>query len=277
MDECVLSVAGGAQTPTTVWDSTQVPQANMNDPLHPPYFPDASAAAGYLYKSASSRNQSPESFLSASSSGSQPRFIEQFSGAASQQTSDAIGLSAPASYHRSSPPEELARLRERIRGLEQECRRSRAEIDNLRDFIRTPRSPNLQPAWDMRTEARKKLYCSLNRAGNALCAWHETRRERRKYPPRNAPPGYLNCGCTYDQALFEESLARHGVGSYHPGDAVRMDPALRNPLLELLQRRFGYRDGDFDLDPITETWMRGQSLEDWQRRAHEGKAIKART
>jgi hypothetical protein len=277
MDESALSVAGGSQTPTPVWDSTQVPQANMTDPLRSPYFADAGATAGYLYKSASSRNQSPESFLSASSSGSQPHFIDQFSAAASQQTSDALGLAASGSYHRSSPSEDLARLREKIRELEQECRRSKAEIDTLRGYIGTPRLPNLQPAWDMRTEARKKIYCSLNRAGNALCAWHDSRRERRKYPPRNAPPGFLNCGCTHEQALFEESLSRHGVGNYHPGEAVRMDPALRNPLLELLQRRYGYKDGDFDLDPVTESWMRGQSAEDWQRSAREGKVIKART
>lgn len=28
-----------------------------------------------------------------------------------------------------------------------------------------------------------------------------------------------------------------------------MDPALRNPLLKLLQWRYGYRDGDFERDP----------------------------
>ncbi|KAF8431543.1 hypothetical protein L210DRAFT_3361543, partial [Boletus edulis BED1] len=72
-------------------------------------------------------------------------------------------------------------------------------------------------SWKARTDARIRLFCSLNRAGNALCSWHDSRRERRAYPPRMAPPGCLNCGCTYDEALFEESLSRHGVGSYHPG------------------------------------------------------------
>jgi hypothetical protein len=90
-------------------------------------------------------------------------------------------------------------------------------------------SPSFEVSWRARTEARIRQFCGLNRAGNALCAWHETRRERRAYPPRGAPAGILNCGCTYDEALFEESLARHGVGAYYPGDSVRMDPHLRNP------------------------------------------------
>ncbi len=75
---------------------------------------------------------------------------------------------------------------------------------------------------------------------------HDSRRERRQYPPRMAPHGVLNCGCTYEEALFEESLSRHGVGAYLPGDSVRMDPNLRNPLLKLLKQRYGYRDGDFE-------------------------------
>lgn len=92
--------------------------------------------------------------------------------------------------------------------------------------------------WEGRTRTRERIFCSLNRAGNALCAWHDSRRERRLYPPRMAPPRTLNCGCTYEQALFEESLARNGVGSYWPGDSVRMDPALRNALLALLEEKY---------------------------------------
>lgn len=85
-----------------------------------------------------------------------------------------------------------------------------------------------------------------------------------------APPGHLNCGCTYEEALFEESLARHGVGSYHPGETVRMDPALRNPLLKLLQSRYGYRDGDFERDPITGDWVEGEGNVYWEQRAQAG-------
>lgn len=85
-----------------------------------------------------------------------------------------------------------------------------------------------------------------------------------------APPGRLNCDCTYDEALFEESLSRHGVGSYHPGENVRMDPALRNPLLKLLQERYGYRDGDFERDPLTGDWLDGEGPAKWETKAVAG-------
>jgi hypothetical protein len=131
-------------------------------------------------------------------------------------------------------------------------------------------SPSFEASWNARTHARVKQFCSLNRAGNALCAWHDSRRERRAHPPRMAPPGYLNCGCSYEEALFEESLSRHGVGSYHPGENVRMDPALRNPLLKLLQQRYGYRDGDFERDPISGNWADGEGHMVWEQRANAG-------
>jgi hypothetical protein len=136
----------------------------------------------------------------------------------------------------------------------------------------SPRSSTFEASWRARTEARERLLCSINRAGNSLCAWHDPRRERRMYPPRMAPEGYLNCGCTHEQALFEESLARNGVGNYHPGETVRMDPALRNPLLKLLQKRYGYRDGDFEIDPATGKWGEGEGAELWQARAEAGNA-----
>ncbi|KAI0635312.1 hypothetical protein C8Q77DRAFT_1072541 [Trametes polyzona] len=180
--------------------------------------------------------------------------------------------------------EENRRLRQRIRELEIVANASSGRIQELeREISRgvypgglptpmpTPQPhPTFQQEWDARTEARKKAFCSLNRAGNALCAWHDSRRERRAYPPRNAPQGYLNCGCTVEQALFEESLSRHGVGSYHPGESVRMDPALRNPLLKLLQERYGYRDGDFERDPVTGNWVEGEGAEKWERIAASG-------
>lgn len=134
---------------------------------------------------------------------------------------------------------------------------------------RTPssQSAEFQASWKRRTDARVRQFCSLNRAGNALCAWHDSRRERRAYPPRMAPPGYLNCGCTFEEALFEESLSRANVGSYHPGESVRMDPALRNPLLKLLQTRYGYRDGDFERDINTGLWIEGEGPEMWDHSA----------
>ena len=133
-----------------------------------------------------------------------------------------------------------------------------------------PTSPSFAASWKARTDARIKLFCSLNRAGNALCAWHDSRRERRAHPPRMAPPGHLNCGCTFEEALFEESLSRHDVGSYHPGESVRMDPALRNPLLKLLQKRYGYKDGDFERESISGNWMEGEGPGPWEARALAG-------
>ncbi|KAJ7207032.1 hypothetical protein GGX14DRAFT_366622 [Mycena pura] len=127
-----------------------------------------------------------------------------------------------------------------------------------------PPTPTFLASWKARTEARVRHFCALNRAGNALCAWHDSRRERRAYPPRMAPPGVLNCGCTHAEALFEESLARARVGSYLPGESVRMDPALRNPLLKLLERRYGYRDGDFERDPRTGGWIEGEGPAMWE-------------
>ncbi|EEB90072.1 hypothetical protein MPER_11770 [Moniliophthora perniciosa FA553] len=136
--------------------------------------------------------------------------------------------------------------------------------------ITPPSSASFQASWVARTEARKRLFCAPNRAGNALCAWHDTRRERRAYPPRMAPEGYLNCGCTYEEALFEESLSRNGVGSYLPGDNVRMDPALRNPLLKLLQSRYGYQDGDFERDRRTGEWVPGEGHARWEQELGSG-------
>ncbi|KAF8526543.1 hypothetical protein BU17DRAFT_74104 [Hysterangium stoloniferum] len=114
--------------------------------------------------------------------------------------------------------------------------------------------------------ARTKRFCALNRAGNALCAWHDSRRERRAYPPRMAPSETLNCGCTYREALFEESLARNGVGAFWPGESVRMDPALRNGLLRLLEERYGYKDGDFERT-ADGGWKDGEDARSWEQKA----------
>lgn len=189
-------------------------------------------------------------------------------------------------------PEENTMLRRRIKELEMVNEHSRLRIQDLERELAsgstipsvtqgpsmsshshtqtTPTPPSVQASWRARTDARVRLLCSLNRAGNALCAWHDSRRERRAYPPRMAPPGYLNCGCTFEEALFEESLSRHGVGSYHPGESVRMDPALRNPLFRLLQTRYGYQDGDFERDPRTGEWVEGEGNVLWERKLAQG-------
>jgi hypothetical protein len=107
-------------------------------------------------------------------------------------------------------------------------------------------------------EARVRQFCSMNSSGYRTCvSGHEEHRSF-VYPPRAAPAGKLNCGCTYEEALFEESLARNGVGVYmppeHDGSNKHMTARLRNALLFLLETRYGYRDGDFERDMITGTW-----------------------
>lgn len=197
--------------------------------------------------------------------------------------------SAPVrgSSRKGTVEEELKLLRSRVRELEIEKEMANRRIRELQvampvgypqtgiqpSGLPVPNPPAVdafQESWNARTNARTRSFCSLNRAGNALCAWHDSRRERRAYPPRMAPPGHLNCGCTFEEALFEESLARHGIGSYHPGENVRMDPALRNPLLKLLEQRYGYKDGDFERDPVTGTWVEGEGPALWETRAMSG-------
>ncbi|KAH7098708.1 hypothetical protein BKA62DRAFT_622246 [Auriculariales sp. MPI-PUGE-AT-0066] len=111
--------------------------------------------------------------------------------------------------------------------------------------------------WQTRTDQRKLMYCSNNRKGSSSCAWHSSRHQPREHAARRAPEGFLNCGCTDEEALFEASLAMHGVGSYNAGDGQRLDPAMRRALLVILQRRYGYRDGDFEIDPKTGGWAQG--------------------
>ncbi|KAF7336926.1 hypothetical protein MVEN_02129000 [Mycena venus] len=184
-----------------------------------------------------------------------------------------------------NPPEnpqevEIRRLRQKLHEMEQLYDRAREQVKALEserashrasaeESLCLPQSTQLsnssfESSWNARTDARIRQFCAINRAGNALCAWHDARRERRVHPPRMAPVGYLNCGCTYEEALFEESLARHHVGSYLPGETVRMDPALRNPLLKLLQERYEYQDGDFERDPRTGDWIAGEGPAFWE-------------
>ncbi|KAF8952963.1 hypothetical protein BDZ97DRAFT_1767890 [Flammula alnicola] len=227
-----------------------------------------------------SRNVSPESLSPHSPYG------QANSHMLTQQVSGAMGFPGPSMNQYPSSPQggrseadTIRYLQRRVHELEQECRRAKTAISlgSASGLPNTPPSAPFQAQWKARTDARKKIFCSLNRAGNALCSWHDSRRERRVYPPRHAPQGYLNCGCSYDEALFEESLSRHGVGSYHPGENVRMDPALRNPLLRLLKQRYGYKDGDFDHDPLTENWNEGESPLAWEQKAQSGQLLRRRT
>jgi len=224
------------------------------------------------------RNISPESL-----SPDSPQYQKESTGPYQGQLPNVMGFpgsSTAAQQYSPSPDERIRHLQRRIRELEFECSRAKSAVGPMRDSssgVPTgPHSTTFQNSWKVRTESRKKIFCSLNRAGNALCSWHDSRRERRAYPPRNAPPGYLNCGCSFEEALFEESLSRHGVGSYLPGEAVRMDPALRNPLLKLLQTRYGYKDGDFERDPLNERWAEGESPAVWEQKAQSGQVVRRR-
>ncbi|KAJ3562343.1 hypothetical protein NP233_g9636 [Leucocoprinus birnbaumii] len=185
-------------------------------------------------------------------------------------TSGSSGSQSP--YSREDPESEVRRLRKKVKELQQNLIEARSAVPSGAS-VPVSVSPAFRSGWKRRTDARKKLFCSLNRAGNALCAWHDSRRERRQFPPRNAPPGMLNCGCTHEEALFEESLSRHGVGGYLPGESVRMDPELRRPLLRLLQQRYGYKDGDFDYDPQSMEWYNEQDPESWERQALSGSSF----
>ncbi|KAG6841618.1 hypothetical protein C0991_009043 [Blastosporella zonata] len=207
------------------------------------------------------RDSSPESSSSGSSNFGHTMF--QYSENLMRQNASGYPMLTQPSHAPFSADDhlkaELVALRQKLREAEAETARYRFQSD-----------------WRARSEVRTKMFCSLNRAGNALCAWHDSRRERRSFPPRNAPPGYLNCGCTHEEALFEESLARHNVGSYYPGESVRMDPALRNPLLKLLQQRYGYQDGDFERNPVTGEWVRGEGAAYWEAQIQAGSSARRR-
>ncbi|KAH7100056.1 hypothetical protein BKA62DRAFT_620512, partial [Auriculariales sp. MPI-PUGE-AT-0066] len=113
-----------------------------------------------------------------------------------------------------------------------------------------------------RTAIRIKLLEKLNHHGNRCCAWHETRQELHEYSAREAPTGIMNCGCTFEEALFEESLSKSGVGSMVTG-AKRLNPALRNALLLVFQRAYGYTDGDLAFNRVSSEWLDGESPAYW--------------
>ncbi|KAJ7276665.1 hypothetical protein C8J57DRAFT_194280 [Mycena rebaudengoi] len=204
-------------------------------------------------------------------------FDPRTSGGLSHGETNTPGYSSPSANQHEA---EIQRLYKRILELERSNERAREQLKSMGPghsrshsvggIPSLPSTANFQASWQARTQARIRLLCSVNRAGNALCAWHDSRRERRAYPPRLAPEGYLNCGCTFEEALFEESLSRHQVGSYLPGDAARMDAALRNALLKLLQVRYGYKDGDFERDPRTGDWIPGEGPGLWEQRLQAG-------
>lgn len=244
-------------------------------PGHSNMFPSLPTPSGYENMDMT-RNASPES-MGPNSPSYYPPVSDGYMmvGGRSYRAPSSSSSGSQSPYQREDPESEIRRLRKKVKDLHQALLEARAATSSG-SSMPTNVTPTFRAAWTRRTDARKKVFCSLNRAGNALCAWHDSRRERRQYPPRNAPNGMLNCGCTHEEALFEESLSRHGVGGYLPGESVRMDPELRRPLLKLLQRRYGYKDGDFDHDPQTMEWYPEQDPESWERQAHSGSSARTR-
>jgi len=45
-------------------------------------------------------------------------------------------------------------------------------------------------------------------------------------------------------------------------------------LLKLLQQRFGYKDGDFERDPVSGFWIDGEGADSWEARALAGSSKK---
>ncbi|KAK0204034.1 hypothetical protein DFS33DRAFT_1384300 [Desarmillaria ectypa] len=264
MNEALAWPAGHPQPQMLPSQSTMYTGLPPHIPFYDSAEADVSAMAYHDYRNDSSP---PSSFTS-------PSFADPYKQYETFPTHPPS--SSSGSPYSTSPQEEIRNLRRRIKELERASEQDKERIRmlhielNSNSSPRLSTSPSFQESWRLRTEARQRQFCSLNRAGNALCAWHDSRRERRVHPPRMAPPGYLNCGCSFEEALFEESLSRHGVGSYLPGESVRMDPALRNPLLKLLQERYGYRDGDFERDPRTGDWVAGDGPAKWEQQLHAG-------
>ncbi|KAL0572262.1 hypothetical protein V5O48_009708 [Marasmius crinis-equi] len=257
-------------TTTMDWPQTQLSTSPMPTHTQPNLY--TGVPAGYMSQAETYDN--PNSVLS-SMSGSPVDYygfnMPQSNNHSTTRPSQAqspvsnTNTDARALQHRIRQLEDAQRLdKERIRQLEAQLASGATLTPPGSAGVTPPSSTSFESSWRARTAARKHQFCSPNRAGNALCAWHDPRRERRAFPPRNAPLGFLNCGCTEEEALFEESLARNGVGSYLPGDSVRLDPALRNPLLKLLQRRYGYRDGDFERDSRTGDWVMGEGPGKWE-------------
>ncbi|KAK7451069.1 hypothetical protein VKT23_012744 [Stygiomarasmius scandens] len=189
----------------------------------------------------------------------------------SDETSDSL-VYIP--FPSSSGTEEVLRLKAQVNDLERRHRRDEKRIQRLETQLVSSIFPSeaFKASWRARTDARIHQICSVNRAGNSLCVWHDSLGGRRMYSPRHNPAGYLHCQCSYEEALFEESLARHNVGSYlSRRDVLRMDPELRNPLLKLLQERYGYRDGDFERDPHTGNWVSGEGHAKWEEQISRGR------
>ncbi|KAH7104395.1 hypothetical protein BKA62DRAFT_669944 [Auriculariales sp. MPI-PUGE-AT-0066] len=171
-----------------------------------------------------------------------------------------------------TPPQDMEQAQIQITALQTELYNIQnhnmmltQQLQQLQQLQSRPPVPSHQER-QRRADARLIALCSANRVGISTCNWHATRNKTKEYPARQAPQGMLNCGCTKKDALFEESLARNYVGSYGPG-GERIHPVIRGALLALLERRYGYADGDFEIDIQTGVWPPGQDVHFWEQQA----------
>ncbi|KZV86274.1 hypothetical protein EXIGLDRAFT_560272, partial [Exidia glandulosa HHB12029] len=114
-----------------------------------------------------------------------------------------------------------------------------------------------------RSDARVTLLFPPGPLGVTSCIWHHRRPQSFAFQAGMAPEGALNCGCSVEEGLFEESLMRNGVGSMVAGQ-TNLDAEIRRPLLALLHKRYDYRDGDFEVDPETGEWLPGEGPRVWE-------------
>ncbi|KAH7099623.1 hypothetical protein BKA62DRAFT_304345 [Auriculariales sp. MPI-PUGE-AT-0066] len=180
---------------------------------------------------------------------------------------DSPTLGLPAVTGAPPTPTALARVRQ----LEQEGERYRRQLNDLEQQIKSLTSPVMMPSVAFqrpsdharRAARRLELITKPNRIGNRSCAFHATATPY-GIPAHSAPDGLMNCGCSVNEALLEESLAKNRVGSMAPHG--RLDPELRRSILKLLEDRYDYKDGDLDFDRASLKWREGDDPSSWERK-----------
>ncbi|KAG9089166.1 hypothetical protein FRC06_001686, partial [Ceratobasidium sp. 370] len=160
--------------------------------------PTRTAEPLHLTEAASSHNDVVATFKLAKSSSSPLALISM-----SYLLSSASSESETEDFSCHDLRDELAAVHARIRELEDRNDRARRRIAELEQ--------------EKHADARRTPH------QNAVetCAWHAHNGQDSTRPSHMAQPGALKCGCTLQEALFEESLARYGVGSIH-AEAVMM-------------------------------------------------------
>jgi len=168
---------------------------------------------------------------------------------------------------------ELIRLRQEVVTLRAQLVQADAAIQNQNN-AGGGGGINRPTDLERRSAARTRSFHVNNRVGMRRCAWCHSRRELGPHAPYEAPRDFMNCGCSVEEAKFEDSLASNGIGALEPdrrdNTVVRLSKLLRRPLLELLRRRYGYVDGDFDFDLPNGPWKEDKDADWWEDEATEG-------